>query len=838
MEHVEKPTGARNVMAAAVAVLVLSAAAASGGLTGSASGGNVISLAGRWDFALGEPVTCTDTIDLPSTTDIARKGDGRIGGKDVEEISPERDDAAITSKFTRHPTRRFPYVGKATYERDIDIPSAWTGRRIELFLERTKFVDVMLDGKRIGRCETLAAPATVEFPRGMASGRHRLRLVVDNGLKGRPLSGHQISDDTQTNWNGVMGRLELRSFGTISMPQVKVFPSAAEGKVTAKVVVRNDGVEAAKLGVEIGVAVTGKMPVAPVAGETPATPITGETPIVQVIGVSSERRAAYAKKVYPKAKLLPIRGSIDSRIQQLREGRYDAVLMALAGITRLYGGTPPGVELIPIPIEELTPPDAQGYLAVVFRAGDARLMAMRAHFVKAVRFVSAGVGDAGLCTVQGMRDLECADVVLHDALFDLSLLGQKTEDRGQRIDAGKRCGAHTMKQAEITRLICDEARKGRRVVRLKGGDAGLFGRLAEETDALTALQIPFVVRPGVSALVAATTGTGLLLTRRGESRGFTAYTPRSTGTETPQVAFMATRMASEEARRLVREGWPRTTPCAFVFDAAGPREEVRTATLGTVRTILPAKEEDRPGLFIVGRVVAHDGWPRLGPLGGRRVLVTCSDAVQARAMTAVEDLGGRPVRWPLIELCSTRTFGKEMADYDAIVLTSPSAVRIFFANCTCDLRRLGAFYTCGAGTDAELRRHGIASDVVPASDFSAAGLIAEIKKLDLHGKRVLRLRSAKAGADVARALRRAGAKVDDVVLYDNEFCAPADKLPPFDDVFFASASAVESFLAQYGAAKLRGKGIYVMGAPTRAAIPPAMRPRAQVFFLDGGTVKR
>ena len=553
------------------------------------------------------------------------------------------------------------------------------------------------------------------------------------------------------------------------------------------------------------------------------------------IGVSSERRAAYAKKVYPKAQLLPIRGSIDSRIQQLLDGRYDAVLMALAGITRLYGGTPPGVELIPIPLDELMPPEAQGYLAVVFRTGDARLMEMRAHFVKAVRFVSAGVGDAGLCTVQGRRDIAAADIVLHDALFDLSLLGQRTEDRGQRIDVGKRCGAHSMQQAEITRLICDEARKGRRVVRLKGGDAGLFGRLAEETDALTALQIPFVVRPGVSALVAATTGTGLLLTRRGESRGFTAYTPRSTGVETPQVAFMATRMAADEARRLVREGWPRTTPCAFVFDAAGPREEVRTATLGTVRRILPAKEEDRPGLFIVGRV-ASGGWPRLGVLAGRRVLVTCSDAVQERAVTAVEDLGGRPVRWPLIELRATRTFGDEVAGYDAIVLTSPSAVRIFFANCTCDLRRLGAFYTCGAGTDAELRRHGIASDVLPAADFSAAGLVAEIKKLDLRGTRVLRLRSAKAGTDVARALRRGGAKVDDVVLYANEACAPEGALPPFDDVFFASVSAVESFLARYGAGVLRGKGVFVMGGPTRAALPKSFSAKARIFDIMTTTI--
>ena len=581
----------------------------------------------------------------------------------------------------------------------------------------------------------------------------------------------------------------------------------------------------------------------PREGRAPARPPAREAPMCEWdgragarpsrIGVSSERRAAYAKKVYPKAKLLPIRGSIDSRIQQLREGRYDAVLMALAGITRLYGGTPPGVELIPIPLEELTPPEAQGYLAVVFRAGDTRLMEMRAHFVKAVRFVSAGVGDAGLCTVQGRRDLDCADVVLADELLGKGLVA--ATGKMPVVPVGKRCGAHSLQQAEIPRLICDEARKGRRVVRLKGGDAGLFGRLAEETDALTALQIPFVVRPGVSALVAATTGTGLLLTRRGESRGFTAYTPRSTGTETPQVAFMATRMASDEARRLVREGWPRATPCAFVFDAAGPREEVRTATLGTVQKVLPARAEDRPGIFVVGRVV-RGGWPRLGVLAGRRVLVTCSDAVQERAVTAVEDLGGRPVRWPLIELRATRSFGDEVADYDAIVLTSPSAVRIFFANCTCDVRRLGAFYTCGAGTDAELRRHGIASDVLPAADFSAAGLVAEIKKLDLCGTRVLRLRSAKAGADVARALRRAGAKVDDVVLYANEACAPEGTLPPFDDVFFASASAVESFLARYGAGALRGKGVLVMGGPGRAARRKGFSARARGGALMTATI--
>lgn len=550
------------------------------------------------------------------------------------------------------------------------------------------------------------------------------------------------------------------------------------------------------------------------------------------IGVSGERRATFARNSFPRARILPIRGAVDSRIRQILDGRFDAVLMAMAGLRRLCDGAlPQGVDVTPIPETELVPPEGQGHLAVVFRAGDERLEAMRARFVKAVRFVSAGVGDARLCTIVGRRDIASADVVLYDALFDQSLvssLGRSpaTASPSPRfVPVGKRCGAHSMTQDLITRLICDEARKCRRVVRLKGGDAGLFGRLAEETDALASLKIPFLVRPGVSALTAATTGTGLLLTRRGESCGFTARTPRAVGSETPQVLFMSLRVAAAEAERFVAEGWPTDTPCAFVFDAAGPREEVVETTLGEVENVM---DDDRPGLFIVGRV-AMRRWPRLGEFAGRRVLVTCSEAVQERAALAVEDRGGRPVRWPLIRL-EPRRLEVDPAEFDAIVLTSPSAVRIFFDSCSCDRRRLPEFYTCGAGTDAALREYGVSSDVMPQSDFSAAGLVKELRGIDLRGRRVLRLRSAKAGPALARAVKSAGGSVRDVVLYDNVFTAPSSgALPPFDDVFFASASAVESFIAQYGAAKLRGKGIYVMGAPTRQALPETSRKKSKIL---------
>ena len=255
-----------------------------GGGAACGAEGDALPLAGQWRFALGDAAKCTDTITLPTTTDIAKKGDGRIKGVEVEKIDPVRDDAAVVNQLTRHLTRRFPYVGLATYEREIDIPSAWAGRRIELFLERTKVVDAYLDGKRVGRSETLAAPAVIELPRGTAPGRHVLRLVVDNRQGTVPVSGHQTSDDTQTNWNGVLGRMELRSHGEVSIIQVKTFPSAADGKVTAKVVFRNDGAGEANIvvGVEVSPhgqhAYNNKMVVMPYAA--PCGVSTGEFTVV------------------------------------------------------------------------------------------------------------------------------------------------------------------------------------------------------------------------------------------------------------------------------------------------------------------------------------------------------------------------------------------------------------------------------------------------------------------------------------------------------------------------------------------------------------------------------
>ena len=288
-----------------------------------------------------------------------------------------------------------------------------------------------------------------------------------------------------------------------------------------------------------------------------------ELPENAVIGVSSERREEYCRKRFPKARLKSVRGDIEERLAQLDRGDYDILMMAGAALIRL-NLQHRVVEWISV--AELPPPDGQGYLAMTFRADDDALRSVRNLFLKAVRFVGAGVGSMDYCTLAGIKAIQQAEVCLYDALMDPRLLDLLPSD-AQRIDVGKRCGEHTLPQEETTRLIANYARRGRRVVRLKGGDPGILARLAEELEWLDRLEIPYQIVPGVSSLNAATTGTGMLLTRRGVSRGFTVITPRGEGGKLapidaqaraglPIVLFMATQGLGY-GRKVADSGWAR-----------------------------------------------------------------------------------------------------------------------------------------------------------------------------------------------------------------------------------------------------------------------------------------
>ena len=551
-----------------------------------------------------------------------------------------------------------------------------------------------------------------------------------------------------------------------------------------------------------------------------------------VVGVSSERREACCLRRFPGATHKPIRGTIQARLEQLDAGAYDALLMAGAALNRL-GLSHRITEWIPL--SELPVPEGQGTLAVTFRLGDPVLTALRAQFVKAVRFVGAGVGSADYCTWGGVNDLRQADVCLYDVLMDDRLLSFLPKD-AQRVFVGKRCGGHTVPQPEITALIAQYARQGKRVVRLKGGDPGLFGRLAEETDELDRLALPYRVRAGVSALTVATTGTGMLLTRRGVSRGFTALTPRAEGgavsgaaremrERLPLVLFMSVRVAGDMARQLLGEGWDAETPAAFVFDAGADDEAVERMTLGELlrRDTSARSGDDAPGLLIIGSAAAGAFRRDTGALRGCRVLVTCSEALLEKAAMRVIDFGGVPLLRPMIRLapCPEALEAiRNVASYDWLALTSPSAVHCFMGLARMagiDWRRMPRIMTCGPGTAAAFKEYGFAPELTPPADYSAEGLAAMLRDADFKGRRVLRLRSEKAGALLAEALRQNDADVHDLRLYTNEPVA-YPRLPAFDAVFFASASAVETFMTQAGIDALNGKTVVTIGKPTAAAL--------------------
>ncbi len=556
-----------------------------------------------------------------------------------------------------------------------------------------------------------------------------------------------------------------------------------------------------------------------------------DLPVSPVAGVSSERREACCRSRLPQAVMKPIRGTIPSRLEQLDAGEFDAILMAGAALNRL-GLADRVTEWVPL--SELPVPAGQGSLAVTFRLGDPAWTRLRSYFVKAVRFVGAGVGSADFCTWGGIKDLKQADVCLYDVLMDDQLLSFLPA-HAERVFVGKRCGDHTVVQPEITSLIAQHVRRGQRVVRLKGGDPGLFGRLAEETDELDRLALPYRVRAGVSALTVATSGTGMLLTRRGVSRGFAALTPRAEGgavagvalevrKRLPLVLFMSVKVARDMARQLLDEGWDAATPAAIVFNAGADDEAVFRTTLTALREGSAASfDTEAPGLLVIGSAAAGAFRRDTGALRGCRVLVTCSEALLEKTAMRVIDFGGVPLLRPLIRLapCAVAVEAvKRVASHDWVVLTSPSAVHFFMklvGESGLDLRAMPKLMACGPGSVAAFKSYGFVPELSPPMDYSAEGLAALLKGQDFTGQSVLRLRSEKAGALLADVLRQKGATVEDVQLYTNEPVSyPA--WPEFDAVFFASASAVEAFMAQASKEALNGKTVVTIGKPTTAAL--------------------
>jgi uroporphyrin-III C-methyltransferase len=207
-----------------------------------------------------------------------------------------------------------------------------------------------------------------------------------------------------------------------------------------------------------------------------------------------------------------------------------------------------------------------------------------------------------------------ADIVFHDALVGADVLAMATG--AALVPVGKRCGAHSTSQRFINKRLVDAARSHRVVVRLKGGDPMLFGRAAEEIDALRAAGIGVEIVPGVTAALAAAADLAVSLTRRGVARSVAFLTPRVGDGEPPHAwargvagaDTLAIYMGAGEALAirdaLVAEGRPATTPVAIVESASQPASRVVAGTLASLPA-LAAELGTGPALILVGEVCAE-----------------------------------------------------------------------------------------------------------------------------------------------------------------------------------------------------------------------------------------
>jgi uroporphyrin-III C-methyltransferase len=232
-----------------------------------------------------------------------------------------------------------------------------------------------------------------------------------------------------------------------------------------------------------------------------------------------------------------------------------------------------------------------------------------------VVFIGAGPGAADLITVRGAQRLAQADVVLFDALTDPAL--RKMAPRARWLDVGKRGFCASTGQATIDAMLVHHARRHRVVVRLKGGDPSVFGRLEEELQALAVAGIECEVVPGVTAALAAAAHTQRPLTRRGAGRCVSLSTAmtqegrlQATRSADTEVFYMAGRQLGALGRRLLQAGWPVDTPVCVVSHAGWPdalASDHALATLGQAGLL----HAGRPAVVTVGagaRAVA-------GPVG-------------------------------------------------------------------------------------------------------------------------------------------------------------------------------------------------------------------------------
>jgi len=408
-----------------------------------------------------------------------------------------------------------------------------------------------------------------------------------------------------------------------------------------------------------------------------------------------------------------------------------------------------------------------------------------------VYLVGAGPGDPELLTLKGKRLLARADSVLYDNLANHSLLDLAPAG-AEKVYVGKKKADHAATQDEICQMMIERARRGREVVRLKGGDPFIFGRGGEEAEALRDAGIEFEVVPGVTTPLGIAAYAGIPLTHREHTSAVTFMTGHDpeavdwakVGSAETLVIFMGLTTFPRIASLLIANGRPADTPAAAVRWATRADQEVVTGTLATLPGLIAGGGIKPPATIIVGEVVSLRpklSWFERLPLFGQRIVVT-RPARQSEGLTSqLRDLGADVVELPAIEIIAPEDSQPieraicELEDYSWLIFTSANGVEGFCNALDAtqrDWRDLRAqIAVIGPATRAAVEALHLKVDVM-AEEFVAESLAEALSESDVKGKRVLLPRAGVARDTLPDDLRGKGATVDVVEAYRS--VAPAD----------------------------------------------------------------
>ena len=309
-----------------------------------------------------------------------------------------------------------------------------------------------------------------------------------------------------------------------------------------------------------------------------------ELPAGSIIGTSSPLRKKGLNELRPDLTIKGIRGCIEERVQQVKDGKYDAAIVASCALKRL-GMEDEIAEVLPFPTHPL-----QGFLAVTAKKGSQDLkqaFASKSILDKqgSVSLVGFGPGDPDLLTIKAAKAIDAADIIFYDDLIDDSYLADK---KAEKIYVGKRAGYHHKEQADINRLLLEAAREGKNVVRLKGGDPMIFAHGSEEIEYLESNLIKVNVIPGITTASALAASQKISLTHRDFSSSVALVSGHTPQPVTPDaetlVYYMGAKQLQAIATQLIdKEGWAFNTPVLLTYNVSRPDEQTFETTLWNLR---------------------------------------------------------------------------------------------------------------------------------------------------------------------------------------------------------------------------------------------------------------